>query len=185
MDDEQIIDLYWQRQEAAISESDRKYGTYCRTVADHILCSREDTEECVSDTWLHAWNAMPPQRPNFLRAFFAGLTRNLALDRFRASHAQKRGGGEAELILDELEECVAGSQDTEAAVLAKELEEAVNRFVKSLPEREGNIFIRRYFFAEPVKAIAARYRMTPNNATVILRRTREKLREALEKEGLL
>lgn len=185
MEDLQIIDLYWQRDEAAISESDKKYGTYCRTVAHNILENFEDTEETVSDTWLHAWNAMPPQRPSILRAFFAGIARNLALDRYRASHAQKRGSGEAALILEELEGCLAGSQGAEAEFMAQELQQAVNRFVRSLPQREGNLFIRRYFFAEPVKTLAARAGLTPNHAAVILRRTREKLRQHLEMEGFL
>ena len=115
MDDHKIIDLYWARSQQAIAESDRKYGTYCRTIARNILPRLEDAEECVNDTWLRAWNAMPPQRPSVLQAFFGKLTRNLSLDRWRREHAAKRGGSQIELALDELEDCLAAR--TEASRL--------------------------------------------------------------------
>ena len=108
MEDSQIIELYWQKNADAISETSNKYGSYCFTIADHILHSLEDSEECVNDTWLHAWNAMPPQRPNILRMFLAKITRSLSVNRFRARSAEKRGGGEIILVLDELADCLAG-----------------------------------------------------------------------------
>ena len=185
MTDNQIIALYWQRSETAISETADKYGAYCRTVADHILHSREDSEECVNDTWLRAWNAIPPQRPARLRMFLAKITRNLAFDKYKAQTAGKRGGGEAELILDELGECVSSDSDTESRFLARELEETVNRFVHTLPERDCDLFVRRYFFAEPIDAIAKRYGLSPNHVMVILSRTRQKLKAYLKKEGYL
>ncbi|MDE7244399.1 MAG: sigma-70 family RNA polymerase sigma factor [Oscillospiraceae bacterium] len=185
MEDHQIIELYWQKNENAISETAGKYGAYCFTIAQNILHSTEDAEECVNDTWLHAWNAMPPQRPNILRIFLAKITRNLSINRFHAESAEKRGGGEIVLVLDELAECIAGGVDAEAAYESKELEQCIRRFVRALPKRERNMFVRRYFFTEPVAAVAARYGLTENNVQVILSRTRKKLRLVLKKEGYL
>ncbi len=183
MEDSQIVELYWQRSADAISETADKYGAYCFAIADNILRSAEDSEECVNDTWLHAWNAMPPQRPRVLRLFLARITRNLALDRFHARSAQKRGGGELDLVLDELGECLGGGADVESACEAEELRRSIGRFVRSLPEREGNVLARRYFFAEPVADIAKRYGLSENHVTVILSRTRKKLKTHLLKEG--
>ena len=167
MEDRQIVELYWQKNADAISETSSKYGAYCFTIADHILNNAEDSEECVNDTWLHAWNAMPPQRPNVLRMFLAKITRNLSVI----------------LVLDELADCLAGGTDAEAAYEVKELEECIRRFVRGLPERDGNVFVRRYFFTEPVASIAGQYGLTENNISVILSRTRKKLRVKLAKEG--
>lgn len=185
MQDKQIVDLYWQRSERAISETADRYGAYCRAVAYNILHSEEDSEECVNDTWLHAWNAIPPQRPARLRIFLAKITRNLALDKFKAQTAGKRGGGEVELILDELSECVSAGGDAEGQFLAQELEETINRFVHTLPKRDCSIFVRRYFFAESIEAIAKKYGLSANNVTVILSRTRQKLKTYLKKEGYM
>lgn len=183
MEDSQIVALYWQRNADAVSETAKKYGAYCFTVAEHILKNVEDAEECVNDTWLRAWNGIPPQKPGVLRLFLAKITRNLALDRFQAQNAEKRGGGEIALVLDELEECAGGGTDTEAEYQAKELRECIRRFVRTLPEREGNVLVRRYFFAESAAEIAGRYGLTENHVMVILSRTRKKLREHLIKEG--
>ena len=184
MEDSQIVELYWQKNANAISETADKYGMYCFTIADNILHSAEDSEECVNDTWLRAWNAIPPQKPDVLRIFLARITRNLAFNRFNARNAQKRGGGEIALVLDELGECLGGA-DTEAAYEAKELRQCIRRFVRSLPEREGNVLVRRYFFAESAADIAKRYGLTENNVMVILSRTRRKLKAHLLKEGYL
>ena len=183
MEDSQIIELYWQKNENAISESTNKYGAYCFTIADNILHNTEDSEECVNDTWLHAWNAMPPKRPNVLRMFLARITRNLSFDRFNARNAEKRGGGEITLILDELGECLDSGADTEAAYEAQELKQCIRRFVRALPQRDGNVLVRRYFFADSVADIAKRYDLTENNVMVILSRTRRKLKVQLLKEG--
>lgn len=185
MEDAQIVKLYWQKNADAISETANKYGAYCFTVADNILHSAEDSEECVNDTWLHAWNAIPPQRPNVLRMFLAKITRNLSFNRFNARSAEKRGSGEIALVLDELSECLASEADVEAAYEATELEQCIRRFVRSLPERDRNVFVRRYFFTEPVTSIAERYGLTANNIAVILSRTRKKLKFELIKEGYL
>lgn len=183
MEDARIIELYWQRDESAIRITDRTYGPYCYQVAYNILSDRQDSEECVSDTWLRAWNVIPPQRPTKLKLFLAKITRNLSLDCLKARLARKRGGGELPLILEELQECIASGGDTEEEFMARELSRDVNAFVRSLPEREGNLFIRRYFFCEPVEQAARRYGMTAGNASVILSRTRKKLKGFLQQKG--
>lgn len=185
MEDSQIIELYWQKNGDAISETAGKYGPYCFAIAENILHNAEDSEECVNDTWLRAWNAIPPQRPGALRIFLAKITRNLAFNRFHARNAEKRGGREIALVLDELEDCLGGGADAEAAYEAKELRRCIRHFVRSLPERDGNVLVRRYFFAEPVADIAKRYGLSENNVMVILSRTRRKLKAHLLKEGYL
>lgn len=185
MEDSQIVELYWQKNADAITETANKYGSYCFAIAENILHNPEDSEECVNDTWLHAWNAIPPQRPDVLRMFLAKITRNLSFDRFNARNAEKRGGGEIMLVLDELAECLAGGTNVEAAYEGKELEQCIQCFVRSLSERDGNVFLRRYFFTEPVAVIAERYGLTENNVMVILNRTRKKLKLELMKEGYL
>ena len=184
MEDHAIIDLYWSRDPEAIRRTGEKYGNYCRTIARNILPDRRDAEECVNDTWLGAWNAMPEARPSLLAPFLGKITRNLAFDRWRAGRTEKRGGGELPLVLDELVECVSPA-DTLQALEAAELEEAVNRFLRALPERECNIFLRRYWFTEPMADIARRYGMRETTVRTSLFRSREKLRRYLEKEGLL
>jgi len=185
LEDHQIIDLYWRRSPDAIDQTAGKYGAYCFAIAENILHSPEDSEECVNDTWFHAWNAMPPQRPNVLRLFLAKLTRGLAFDRYRAQKAEKRGGGEMSLVLDELAECLSGGTSAEDAYEGKELGQCIRRFVGELPQRDGNVFVRRYFFTEPVAVIAKRYGLTENHVMVLLSRTRKKLKAHLQKEGYL
>ena len=175
MEDSAIIDLYWAREERALSETDAKYGGYCRSIAHNILKNREDSEECVSDTWLHAWNAMPPQRPSILSSFLGRIRQN----------AEKRGGGSLPLALDELSECVPAPGRVEQALEARELAEAIDRFLRTLPERECSIFLRRYWYVDSVQDIAARYALRENTAKSILFRTREKLRRYLAGEGIL
>ena len=185
MEDQKIIDLYWDRSEQAIAETDQKYGTYCRSIAYNILTNNEDAEESVSDTYMAAWNAMPPKRPSLLATFLGKITRNLAIDRWRSQHRQKRGGGEIILALEELEDCISDNSTMEQAFNQKQLVLAFNRFLDALPETERRIFLQRYWYLEPIAAIAARYGYTPSKVTSMLHRTRKKLREALEKEELL
>ncbi|WP_300413823.1 sigma-70 family RNA polymerase sigma factor [uncultured Oscillibacter sp.] len=184
MEDRAIIDLYWSRDPEAIRRTGEKYGNYCRAVARRILPDRRDAEECVNDTWLRAWNAMPEDRPNFLAQYLGKITRNLAFSLWRASRAEKRGGGELPLVLDELAECVSPA-DTLQAIEAAELESAVNSFLRTLPERECGVFLRRYWFTEPMADIAGRYGMREATVRTSLFRSREKMRRYLEKEGLL
>lgn len=185
MEDSQIIELYWQKNEDAIKETDRKYREYCFAIANNILCNHQDSEECVNDTWLNTWNAIPPQKPKALQIFLAKITRNLSFNRFNARSAQKRGSGEITLVLDELAECLSGESDVESEYAAKELGQHIRLFVHALPEKACNVFVRRYFFTDPVREIAKRYRLTENNVMVILSRTRKKLKQYLVKEGFI
>lgn len=183
MEDFEIIELYWQRDERALTESVGKYGRLCQSIALRLLNSFEDSEECVSDTWLRAWNTIPPQRPEILRAFFAKITRNLALDRCRSNAAQKRGGGEVSLALDELRDCVTGG-DLETELERKELAAAINGFLRSLDEKERQLFLRRYWLAESVSAIAKKSGISANAVSLRLMRLRTRLKEYLEKEEI-
>ena len=185
MEDTQIIDLYWARDEQAITESQRSYGAYCHSIAFHILYDRDDADECVNDTWLRAWNAMPPKRPGRLSLFLGTITRNLSLDRWKGKHTMKRGNGEMMLALDELAECVPDGRSTEEAVEASELERLINEFLHTLPERDCNVFLRRYWYVEEYSEIAFRYGMNLNTVKTSLFRTRARLKSFLEKEGIV
>ena len=183
MNDEQILDLYFARDEQALVETDRKYGGYCFTLANSILHNDQDAEETVSDTYLKAWNAIPPKRPGIFKMFLAKITRNLAFSRWRAYSAEKRGGGEMELVLEELEGCLAAPGGVEDTMNAKELARTIRAFLDTLPEREQDIFLRRYFFVEESETIARRYGMKPATVLRTLSRTRMKLKRYLLKEG--
>lgn len=183
MEDSEIIELYWKRDQNAISATMEKYGSYCFSVANKILQDREDAQECVNDALFRAWSAMPPYRPIALRMFLAKLTRRIAFDRFRAGLAKKRGGGEIEPVLDELAQCIPDRFDVESRAEANELGEFIKRFIGDLPDRERNIFLRRYFFADSVADIAKRFNLSESNVGVILSRSRVKLRRKLLEEG--
>lgn len=183
MDDTTIIDLYFRRSEQAITETDAKYGPYCYAIAYNILSNREDSEESVSDTYLAAWHAMPPKRPGILSAFLGKITRRLSIDRWRRCSAQKRGGGEVPLALEELENCVSGGETPEQALSRKELTACVNRFLDALPPAERSVFLCRYWYLDPIDSIAETFGFTPAKVHSMLHRTREKLRKTLEKEG--
>lgn len=183
MEEEQIIALFWNRNEQAITAAQDAFGSYCFSIAENILHSHEDAEECVSDTWLRAWQSIPPQRPARLRLFLGRITRNLAFDRYRARTAAKRGSGEMEAVLDELGECIASPEDVEQELDKRELQRCINDFLRGLPYRERQMFLRRYYYAEPVKDIAADFGLGSNHASVILKRTRARLLAHLKKEG--
>lgn len=140
MEDTAILDLYWARDERAITETQKSYGKYCYSIAYHILHDREDTEECLNDTWMRAWNAIPPKKPNRLELFLGTITRNLSFDRWKGRHAQKRGNGTMDMALDELAECIPAAHDTESIVEAAELERSINAFLHTLSEQECNVF---------------------------------------------
>ena len=184
MEDAAIVDLYWQRSEEAIPETERKYGAYCQRIAYNVCADHGDAEECVNDTWLRAWNRMPSERPGLLSAFLGAITRNLALDRWRARHSLKRGGGEVPLALDELSDCVMGQSDPEREVEVKELEEAIDRFVNGLPEKDQVIFVSRYWFLAPVAEIAQKAGCSQSRVKTTLFRLRKKLQTMLQEEGL-
>ena len=183
MEDKAILDLYFARDELAITETDRKYGSYCYSVANRILCSPEDSEETVSDTYWQTWNSIPPHRPSFLKLFLAKVTRNLAFTRWRKQSAAKRGGGETELVLEELAGCIPGTEQIDDQLNAKELVKAIRVFLDTLPERDRAIFLYRYFFVEDADTISVRYGMKRTTVNVVLSRTRTKLKTYLTQEG--
>ena len=183
MKDEAIIELYWARSEAAIAETDRVYGRYCRTVAYGILRDHEDAEECVNDAWLKAWGSMPPERPQRLKGFLARITRQLAIKRLERETAQKRGGGQYALALEELAECIPdGSRGEDLAELTA-LREALDRFLRGLAPEPRTVFLRRYWYAQSVAEIAAGCGMSESKVKSMLLRTRNRLRTALAEEG--
>lgn len=183
MDDERIIELYFARDEQAVAETDKKYGAYCFTLASSILGNREDAEETVSDTYLNTWQAIPPKKPKVLKMFLAKITRNLAFTRWRNLTAEKRGGGALELVLEELSGCIASPERVEDRLSAKELAKTIRCFLNTLPQREQDIFLRRYFFVEESETIARRYGMKRATVLRTLSRTREKLKNYLTREG--
>lgn len=183
MDDNAIIDLYFARSETAISETAAKYGAYCYAIAHNILSSREDAEESVNDTYLAAWNSIPPQRPNVFSAFLGRITRCISLDRWKHRHTAKRGGGEVPLVLEELGECVSGGESPEDRLLEKEQLHCLNAFLETLPKTERKVFLCRYWYMESIPDIARRFGFTRSKVTSMLHRTRGKLRVMMEKEG--
>ncbi len=183
MTDEEILALYFARSEVAIAATQRKYDGYCRSLIGRLLSSPRDVEETVSDLWLRAWMSIPPNRPENLRLYLARIGRNLACNRLRENSAARRGDG-SQAVLEELSE-VLGGNSTEELVDAKELQKAVNCFLRTLSQRECGIFVRRCFYAESTAEIARRYAMRENTVTVTLHRTRKKLRDYLTKEGYL
>lgn len=183
MEDREIVGLYWARDEEAIGESRRKYGGYCTSISQRILDREEDVEECVADTWLGAWNAIPPHRPAVLSTFLGKLVRRLSIDRWRRGKARKRGGGELDLALEELRECVAGSENVERELERREMEGLMARFLGALPQDQRQVFLRRYWYLDPVAEVARRFGCSESKVTSMLHRTREKLRKTLEKEG--
>ena len=185
MEDEKIIELFWNRSESAISETAQKYGNYCYSIAYNILTNSEDAEESVSDTYMAAWKAMPPRRPSILATFLGKITRHLSIDRWRSRNRYKRGGGEIVLALEELEDCIADSQTVEMALERKQLAVVFNRFLDSLPEMDRRVFLCRYWYLDPIADIAGYYGFSGSKVTSMLHRTRKKLRTTLEKEGLL
>ena len=183
--DERIVELYWQRSEFAVSETAAKYGNYCNYIAYNILYNREDAEECVNDTYLDAWNSMPPHRPSILSTFLGKITRRISLDRWRRKHAGKRGGGEMDLVFDELEDCVADSVDTELTVEQQEMTRIIGEFLDALPVVERRIFLRRYWYMDSVAGIALDFDFTESKIASVLYRTRRKLRAKLESAGYM
>lgn len=185
MEDKAIVALYWQRDEAAIRQTDDRYGDYLLAVARRILADEGDSAESVNDTYLKAWNSIPPHRPENLRTYLCRITRQTAIDRLRRRLAQKRVDSEYCLSLEELEECVAAPDSPCAEAERQVLAQAVNAFVRTLEPREREIFLRRYFYFEPLREIAARQGGSVAAVKSGLFRTRQRLRAYLEKEGLL
>ncbi len=185
MDDRQIIELYNERSETAISETADKYGKYCYYIAYHILYNAQDSEECVNDTYLRAWAAIPPHYPNNLSAFLGKITRNLALNRYRYYMREKRRIEQTSLVLDELQECVPAFDNTEQAVEEKLLVEVLNRFLHELPVEKRMMFLRRYLYMSSIREIAEDYEISEGKAKMTLFRIRNKLKQTLGKEGIV
>ena len=184
MEDSKIVELYWQRNEEAIAETASKYGRYCGTIAYNILRSSEDAEECVNDTYMRAWNAIPPHRPNRLSTFLGKITRNLALNKYKGYNAKKRGEGQTDLILSELEACISTSDHVEGIIDELAVVEAINSFLSGLTKMNRAIFVRRYWYMDSVKDIADRLAMSENRIALKLFRMRKELRVHLEREGI-
>ena len=185
MEDEKIIDLYWERNPLAIDRTSEKYGNYCSTIARNILRNEEDSEECVNDTWLGAWNSIPPKRPKNLATFLGKITRSKAIDRWRTEHREKRGGCAISLALDEIAEAIPAGGSPEQEVMRKELARTIDRFLDELPKEARIVFMLRYWFFADIEEIAARLGFSRSKVKSMLHRTRSKLRLFLQKENLL
>jgi len=183
MDDNSIIQLYWDRNDQAISITSKKYGHYCKSIAKNILNNDEDAEECVNDTYLNAWNSMPTHWPEQLATFLGKITRNLSFNKYKHNRAEKRGGGEITLVLDELMDCVSDTDNIEQIIDRQELVKAINTFVRSLSLEKRNIFVRRYWYADSVSKIAADYGMLQGSVSKTLERTRKQLKLYLTERG--
>jgi len=183
MDDDGIIQLYWDRNEQAISLTSKRYGHYCKSIARNILDNDEDAEECVNDTYLNAWNSMPTHWPKQLATFLGKITRNLSFNKYKHNHAEKRNGGEIALVLEELADCVSDTDDVEQIIDRQELESAINSFVKTLSREKRDMFVRRYWYADPVSEIAADYGMLQKSVSKTLERTRKRLKAHLTERG--
>lgn len=176
MDDNGIIQLYWDRNDRAIKATSEKYGHYCKAIARNILHNEEDAEECVNDTYLNAWNAMPTHWPEQLETFLGKITRNLSFNKYKYNHTEKRGGGEIVFVLDELTDCISDVDHVESVIDRQELIKSINSFVKNLPAKKRNIFVRRYWYADSVLSIANDYGMLQGTVSKILERTRKQLK---------
>ncbi len=185
MTDERIIELFHKRDEQAIRESMNAYGPYCRSVAAGILQDPADVEEAVADTWLAAWDAIPPHHPAHLRLFLGRIARNCAISIWRRDNARRRGGGQLPIALEELGDCAAPETSAEQQVDGWELSRSISAFLKTEPVTRRKVFVRRYFYMEELSAIAHRYGLKETNVRMMLSRTRQKLRTYLQKEGYI
>ena len=183
MNDTEIVDLYWKREERAVEATAQKYGNYCYSIAYNVLSNHEDSEETVNDTYIETWNAIPPHRPLMLSSFLGKITRRLAIDKWRHGHARKRGGGELSSVLEELEECALQADSTEECLDKQMLSQAINDFLRKLPAQERRIFVCHYFYIDSVDSICKQFGYSESKVKSMLFRTREKLRIYLQKEG--
>lgn len=183
LEDKTIIALYWDRNETAISATSEKYGRYCTSIANNILGDAEDAEECVNDTYLQAWNAMPPQKPKVLSAFLGKITRNLSLNRYKQKNAEKRGGGAVHAVLDELAELVSDTEDAADQLYEKELITALDAFLSTLPPQKRSIFVCRYWYSDRVSDIAQQHGIREGTVSMMLGRLRRQLHTYLTERG--
>lgn len=185
MDDIEIVGLYWQRDEAAIACTDKKYRHYLNTIAYNILNNREDAQESVNDTYLAAWDSIPPHRPQVLSAYLGKLTRRISIDMFRKRNARKRAGSEYALSLEELAECISAGNTTEQEVDCQILSSAIASYLKTLPQETQNVFLGRYYYLDPVAKIAGYCGISQSKVKILLYRTRQGLGQHLKEEGFL
>ena len=184
MDDNKIIALFFERSEQAIEALSEKYGVLCSQIAWNILNDRQDAEECVNDTWLHAWNSIPPSRPSILKAYLGRITRNLSLDRWKRNSAQKRGGSQVELMLEELGDCIPSADSVQIEVETKVIAEIISTFLKEQPEMSRWLFVQRYWYGDSMAELSKKSKMTESYVKTQLFRLRQKLKDRLEKEGV-
>lgn len=185
MEDPAIVALFWDRNEAALAETQKKYHAYCYSIAHNILSDTEDAKETVNDALMGAWNSIPPHRPAVLSAFLGKLTRNAALKRLRHARAQKRGGGETALVFEELSFAVESKQSVEDELTVKELAQTIDRFLEEISETERRVFVCRYWYFDSIDAISAQCGFTPSKVKSMLHRLRKRLHKTLTKEGFL
>lgn len=185
MKDEQIVNMYMERDETALEETEKKYGHYCFMIAHNILGNREDADESVNDTYFCAWNIIPPTKPQMFSAFLGKITRNLSLKKHRRKMAKKRGGSEVETTLDELSECIPDSHNIEEEIQTKELTHIIDTFLRTLPETERQVFIRRYWYFDSIDHISKTFDFGESKVKMMLMRTRQKLLKVLSEEDLL
>lgn len=183
MEDTKIVQLYWDRDSQAISETAAKYGNYCTSIALNILGNNEDAEECINDTYMNAWNSMPPHKPDILSAFLGKITRNLSFNRYKHNRAKKRGGSEISAVLDELSECVSDKNDIEQEIEYKELVKAIDSFLDTLSPEKRNIFLCRYWYTDSISEIAKQFHMKENTVSMTLHRIRARLQKYLMERG--
>ena len=184
MEDSRIVELFWQRDETALAAAEDKYDRYCHAIANNILHNDEDARECVNDVFLAAWNAIPPHRPEKLSTFLAKITRRIALNKWRDALADRRGGGNIDASLSELEECIPSDTDIDDALDTQAFSEIINAFLGTLSADERRVFVRRYWFFDSITSIAKRYGFGTSKVNMTLKRTRDKLAVRLKKEGV-
>ena len=185
MEDSQIIELFLDRDENAVVQTEQKYTNYCRSIASNILGTREDTDEALNDTWLAAWNCIPPHTPSCLRTFLGRLTRNISLNKLRSENTQKRGSAEVRVVFEEVEEWLASDQDIEREISERALADTINEFLDGLNDTERNVFVRRYWYIQPISEIAEHHGFSESKVKSMLFRIRKKLYKRLKKENFL
>lgn len=183
MKDNDIIQLFFDRDEQAISETSAKYGSYCSSIARNILKNWEDAEECVNDTYIKVWNVIPPNRPTMFKAFIGRITRNISFNLYKKMNADKRGNGQIVFILDELAECVSDGNDPYRKIENDELLKTINSFLEKLPQEKRIMFVRRYWYSDSITDIAKRFGVTENSVSVSLNRLRKRLNKYLNERG--
>lgn len=183
MDDNEIVQMYWDRNEEALSATAKKYGSYCFSIAKNIVGNNEDAEECVNDTYLQTWNSIPDNKPKMLSTYLGKITRNLSFNRYKRNNAEKRGGGQIGLVLDELSDLIAAPDEPDTEFDSRLLSKAINAFLSNLSIEKRQIFMCRYWYADSINDIAERFGMTENNVSVTLNRLRKKLSNHLKESG--